>query len=112
MSKHDKHENGAKRDEQAEHDEAVLRANGFVAIRAELSAATAAVMQVPLEAIDAAIRYLEQARSKGNIETHGISGDVVDQMDAELGAWQVIRTARVGLAEVSDRVQARAELRR
>jgi hypothetical protein len=78
--------------------ESVLRANGFAALRSQLTSAAGA-LSMPLPAIDAAINFLEQ-------ET-----EVVPDQDIELAVFRVLREARSQLIDIAQRVSAREQLR-
>lgn len=88
----------------------VLKANGYAAIRAQVAAAVNAAAAVPVEAIDAALAYLDGQRGGNGREP--LPAHVTDNMDLDKWNLEALREFRLELDNIARRSAARQELRR
>jgi hypothetical protein len=90
---------------------ALLRANGFIAIRREALAAYQQLATLPLEALQAVRHYLIERRNASELKTAANGAQVGDGMDADLLRIDKLIAWRGDVDQVEQRIQSRQELR-
>jgi hypothetical protein len=88
------------------HNDRILAANGFAAVRAQAMQAAAAVP--PLPAIDAAIRYVKASRAQAVAQ--GASRTDLDGLDVELAQFDAVRKFGRSIRALNERAEARARI--
>lgn len=88
------------------HNDRILAANGFAAVRAQAMQAAAAVP--PLPAIDAAIRYVKASRAQAVAQ--GASRTDLDGLDVELAQFDAVRKFGRSIRALNERAEVRARI--
>lgn len=86
---------------------AVLEANGYNAIRAQIMANVNGLAELPGEAIDATEAFTRRALTNARIDPRPEARQAIDAMEAELNIYAVVHELRRELIALEKRAQAR-----
>jgi hypothetical protein len=87
----------------------LLKLNGFLAIRDQITAVAQQAAQIQPEIYTAAVDYAEQAKRRARLD--GAPTDQLDQMDAQIGTLKAVGKLRQELKRLAESATARDRLR-
>lgn len=88
----------------------LLEINGYRAIAQTILSIPADVMNIPTQAFDAAIKYAESKLARVKLSTEDNRDAQVAGLTAELDLMRATKKYRAALADIADRLEARAKL--